>query len=105
METCDVSGTFERGSARVMQRGFQLRFPPHQHRLHFLRGLEFKILPQIAVGTGNPDLLAVLRNLLVHQLFVFRFAFVEAAPGNNQRRALLFLLFAGDDAFQRRDKA
>ncbi len=83
-----------------MEIAFQFRFAAHEDGLHFFGGLEFEILPQVAVGTRDADLLAVLGNFFVHQLLELAFAFLQAAPGNDERFALFLRLLAADQALQ-----
>jgi len=56
--------------------------------LHFFCGFEFEVFAQIAVGAGDPDLLAVLGDFFVHEFLEFGFAFLQTAPGNDERLAL-----------------
>ena len=83
-----------------MQRIFKFGFAPHQNRLHFLGRFEFEIFAEVAVGTSDADFLAVLGNFFVHKFFQLGFAFLQAAPGNDESFALFLSLFAGDETLQ-----
>ena len=83
-----------------MEGSLQLRFSAHQNRLHFLGGFKFEVFAQITVGTGDPDLLAVLGDFLVHEFFEFGLAFLQTTPGNDERFALLLGLPAADQTLE-----
>ena len=87
-----------------MQSLFELGFATHEDGLHLLGGFEFKIFAEVAVGSRERDFLAVLRNFLLHELFVFCSALFQTAPGDNQRRRLFYRLRARDHALQFRIK-
>ena len=87
---------FKRCATRTVQRLLEFGLAPHEHGLHLFRRFEFKIFAEIAIRPCQRDLLAVLRDFLFHQLFVFRSPLCQTAPGDNESRCLFFSLSAGD---------
>ena len=69
-----------------------------------LAALNSKFSRRVAVGTGDADLLAVLGDFLVHEFLQFGLAFLQTAPGDDERFALFLGLFAADQTLQIRIK-
>lgn len=70
------------------EENFEFGAPAHEKFLHVLGGFEFEVLPKVAVTAGEPDLLAVLRNLLLDDVFEFRLALAIAGPRDDKHLLL-----------------